>query len=145
MKNTIHFRRAQRQDVEFLLRLRKLTMDEHLKAAGLVLNDEQHLARISEFFDDSFMICRDSQEIGLVKFALLTDRMHIRQFQIMPEFHGQGIGSQVLHLLKKKALERQLTITLNVLLKNPAFNLYQRHGFEVEGKNELEYQMCWRG
>ncbi len=145
MKNTICFRRAQHQDIEFLLHLRKRAMDEHLKNAGLVLSDEQHKARIIEFFDDSFIICRDEKAIGLLKLAQLSERIHIRQFQIMPNYHGQGIGSQILSLLKKKASERQLAITLNVLLKNPAFRLYQRHGFVVEGQNELEYQMRWRG
>ena len=67
--------------------------------------------------------------------------LHIRQLQILPQYQGQGIGSKVLTVVKKRALQLQLPITLNVLLKNPARGLYLRHGFQIEGKNKIEFQM----
>jgi GNAT superfamily N-acetyltransferase len=70
-----------------------------------------------------------------------TKSLHIRQLQILPEFQGKGIGSKVLQVVKKRALQLQLPITLNVLLKNPARALYLRHGFQIEGKNKLEFKM----
>ena len=145
MSNKIHFKRAQPSDIAFLLELRKLSMDEHLANAGLNMSDQQHKERVLEFFDDSFLICCNEQSIGLIKFAVLSQRMHIRQFQILPEFHNRGIGSQVLDLLKTKAQQRGLAISLNVLHKNPALKLYCRHGFVILGENELEYQMRWQG
>lgn len=53
----------------------------------------------------------------MVKLGLLPDRLHIRQLQILPEFHNGGIGSKVVTLVKQKASERLLPVTLNVLLK----------------------------
>ncbi|WP_206484144.1 GNAT family N-acetyltransferase [Thalassotalea sp. G2M2-11] len=144
MKTIITFRRAQHEDIAFLLNLRKQSMDNHLANAGLNLTDQQHKDRIMEFFNDSFIINKNAQPIGLIKIAHLAERIHIRQFQLMPDCHNQGIGGQVLSLLQQKAQERDLFITLNVLLKNPALRLYQRYGFVVEGKNELEYQMRWQ-
>jgi ribosomal protein S18 acetylase RimI-like enzyme len=144
MKTTIRFKKASQQDKSFLLELRKASMTEHLAQAGIVLSDEQHFARIDEFYADSHIIYKDDQKIGLVKFGLLDDHLHIRQFQIMPAFHNCGIGSRVLSLLKKKAQERDLSITLNVLLENPALKLYQRHGFIIEKETQLEYQMRWQ-
>lgn len=143
MKTTIHFKKANQQDKAFLLELRKASMTGHLAKAGIVLSDEQHFERIDEFFSDSHIIYKDDEKIGLVKFALLEDRLHIRQFQITPAFHNFGIGSRVLTLLKKKAQERNLAITLNVLLENPALKLYQRQGFVIENETQLEYQMRW--
>ena len=72
---------------------------------------------------------------------MLADRIHIRQFQILPSFHGKGVGSFVLDVTKKKARERKLPVTLNVLLDNPAKSLYLRHGFYVEEQLKLEYKM----
>ncbi|GHE78614.1 GNAT family N-acetyltransferase [Thalassotalea profundi] len=143
MKAEISFKRAEFSDRPFLLALRKSSMDKHLHAAGLKLNDEQHLQRIDEFFEESFLIKYNNKNIGLVKLGMLTDRIHIRQLQIMPEFHNAGIGSKVVRLIKKKAVERTLPVTLNVLLENPAKRLYEREGFITEGQTELEYQMRW--
>jgi len=144
MKFTVSFRKAIADDRSFLLKLRKASMNNHLIEAGIIMNDEIHLKRIDEFFNDSYIICQNERSVGLIKFAVKPYNLHIRQFQIIPEYQGRGIGGYVLNVLKKKAKERALPITLNVLLKNPALKLYQRHGFVIEGENELEYQMRYR-
>lgn len=146
MKFTIGFRTVKHEDLDFLLMLRKKSMSKHLADAKIKLTNEQHLERIKEFYYDSHIILRDRKPIGLLKIGVVslkgTDKsLHIRQLQILPEYQGKGIGSKVLAVVKKKALQLQLPITLNVLLKNPARGLYLRHGFQIEGKNKLEFQM----
>ena len=143
-KVTISFKKATQADIGFLLDLRKKSMSEHLLKAGLDYNDEQHLARINEYFSDTYLLYLGQKAIGIVKLGLLPDRWHIRQFQILPTYHGKGIGTNVLKLIQAKAAERNVGITLNVLLKNPALQLYQRMGFQVIGENNLEYQMKWQ-
>lgn len=140
----ISFRLANDADKAFLLSLRKASMNEHLHAAGLVLNDQEHMERIEEYYADSHLILYQQQAIGLLKLGMFSDRIHIRQFQILPEFHGKGIGGRILLMLKRKAIEKQVSITLNVLLKNPAITLYLRHEFAVVGSNALEYNMRWQ-
>lgn len=141
-KVTIGFRQAQQSDIAFLLQLRKMSMGEHLVAAGLNLSDRQHLERVNECFGDSSIILMNKQPIGLIKLGVLADKLHIRQLQISPQFQGKGIGGKVLVLVKEKSKQLKLPLTLNVLLANPAISLYLRHGFVVTGQNELEYQMC---
>ncbi|NQY37795.1 MAG: GNAT family N-acetyltransferase [Alteromonadaceae bacterium] len=141
MKIGISFRAATHLDVDFLLELRKLSMDQHLNVAGLFMSDGQHMDRINEFFEDSLIILVNRKAVGLLKLALLQHSLHIRQFQLMPEFQGLGIGKKVLGMVKKKAVKLKRPITLNVLLKNKALTLYRRSGFKVIGENELEYQM----
>lgn len=143
MKLSIGFRRAERADVEFLLLLRKLSMTEHLNNAGYPSSEQDHLNRITEYFTDSFIIIHDNTNIGLIKLGLFSDRIHIRQFQILPSLHRKGIGGNVIEIVKKKALELKLPITLNVLIKNPAHALYVRHGFYVDSQDEVEYKMRW--
>ncbi len=147
MKFTISFRAVKHEDLDFLLALRKKSMSKHLAQAKIKLTNEQHLARIKENYYDSHIILRDRKPIGLLKLGVValkgtTKSLHIRQLQILPEYQGQGIGSKVLTVVKKRALQLQLPITLNVLLKNPARGLYLRHGFQIDGKNKLEFQMC---
>lgn len=146
MRFTIGFRKVKHEDIDFLLKLRKKSMSEHLEKAKIKLTNEQHLERIKEHYYDSHIILRDRKPIGVLKMGIValkgtTKSLHIRQLQILPEFQGQGVGSKVLTVVKKRALQLQLPITLNVLLKNPARGLYLRHGFQIEGKNKLEFQM----
>lgn len=146
MKFTIGFRKVKHEDIDFLLILRKKSMSAHLARAKIKLTNEQHLERIKEHYYDSHIILRDRKPIGVLKLGVIavngaTKSLHIRQLQILPEFQGEGVGSKILAVVKKKALQLQLPITLNVLLNNPARGLYLRHGFQIEGKNKLEFQM----
>lgn len=146
MKFTIGFRAVKHEDLDFLLTLRKKSMSQHLADAKIKLTNAQHLERIKEHYYDSHIILRDRKPIGLLKLGVISLKntsksLHIRQLQILPEYQGQGIGSKVLMVVKKRALQLQLPITLNVLLKNPARGLYLRHGFQIEGKNKVEFQM----
>lgn len=143
MKLSIGFKHANKDDIDFLLALRKVTMTEHLKMAGYYFSEQDHLDRIKELFSDSHIITNNKESVGLIKLGLLADRIHIRQFQILPTLHGLGIGSYVLDVVKKKAIEHKLPITLFVLLNNPVKSLYLRHGFYVEEQLEKEYKMRW--
>lgn len=140
MKVSITFRKADKDDIYFLLALRKQTMDGYLADAGIETSENYHLSRITEHYDDSNIILCDGQVIGLLKLGVLKTSVHIRQFQILPEFQKRGIGEQVMMLVKKKAKELGLPITLNVLLNNPAQVFYLRLGFQQVGQNDLEYQ-----
>jgi len=144
MSVLLNYRKATIDDLAFLLKLRKASMSDHLEAAGLFLSDKEHLERIKEHFNDSQLILLNNKAIGLLKLGIMKERLHIRQFQLLPKYQGKGIGYQVLKSLITKARKRNLPITLNVLLANPAKALYQRVGFKIIGQNELEYQMCYR-
>lgn len=140
----LSYRKATIEDSQFLLKLRMLTMVEHLDNAEIFYSEKQHLERVKEFFNDSQIILLNDNPIGLLKLAVFHDRLHIRQFQIMPKVQGNGIGSQVLKDVIKRATQRQLSISLNVLLANPAKELYLRTGFVVVGGNEFECQMHYK-
>ena len=141
MKMKLSFRSANQADIEFLLELRKKTMSTHLTDAGINQSDQYHLARIKEHFTDSNIILCNGISAGLLKLGRKPHSLHIRQFQILPEFQGNGLGSQILQIDKRKSAEIELPLTLSVLLKNPAKFLYLRHGFNVVDENSLEYRM----
>jgi len=144
MQLLIGFRRVVRTDIDFLLMLRKSTMTEHLNNAGFNYSEQDHLNRVKEFFNDSSIITNHKENIGLIKLGLFSDHIHIRQFQILPLHQGKGIGQYVIKVVQKKALEHNLPVTLNVLLDNPAKNLYLKQGFYVEAQLPHEYKMRWQ-
>ncbi len=50
---------------------------------------------------------------------------------ILPEYRGQGVGTQLLTHLLEAATGKYPAVSLSVHQNNPAFNLYQRLGFEI--------------
>ena len=139
----ISFRQATYDDVNFLLELRKLSMTDHLLAAGIELDDAHHMGRVMEHFHDSKLILLGDKPIGLLKIGHFDNRLHISQFQLLPHTQGQGIGSKVLVALKRGALKKEKDITLYVLKNNPAQSLYLRQGFKILKQDELQYFMCF--
>lgn len=137
----ISFRKADNQDMIFLLMLRKKTMDSYLEEANVDTSEAYHLARITEFYADSNIIVCNDEAIGLVKVGLIPESVHIRQLQILPEFQKRGIGAEVLAMVKRRAQQLKLPVTLNVLLNNPAMSLYLRNGFSVVSENEFESKL----
>jgi len=118
-------------------------MVKHLEKAGLYLTDQQHSVKVKEFFNDTQIILLNNKAIGALKLAIFSSSLHIRQFQISPKMQGKGVGSRVLEDVINRGLKLKLPITLNVLLVNPAKDLYLRHGFVITSENEFEYQMCY--
>ena len=137
----IHFKKAGIEDVGFLVFLRKLTMDEHLIQAGIVMSDEQHQMRVMEHFEDSYLVLLNGNVVGVLKLGVIDNNLHIRQFQILPDYQSKGIGKTVLKIVKNKALQRECDVTLYVLLKNPAKELYLRSGFEIISTDSLQHLM----
>lgn len=119
-------------------------MEEHLQRAGIFYTDEQHQARVYEHYDDSNIIYLGNEPIGLIKLGLFDTSIHIRQFQLLPTYQGKGIGSKVINLIKKKAVQKNKPITLCVLLENPVLSLYLREGFEITKSDELQHYMILR-
>lgn len=119
-------------------------MTEHLRDAGFTTSDSYHLARIKEFYNDSLIILLNDVSIGLVKLSKQNTSLHIRQLQILPRYQNKGIGTLVLKAVIKKGQALDLPITLNVLLANPAKQLYQRHGFNITGQSNIEFNMKYQ-
>ena len=53
---------------------------------------------------------------------------------VLPNYIGQGIGTQVLQAYLERAKDMFSAVALNVRADNPALRLYQRAGFEVIGE-----------
>jgi len=62
------------------------------------------------------------------------DSLYIHEVQVLPEFQGKGLGTEVVQHVIKQGAHRRLPVTLSVVPANPrAKRLYERLGFEVTG------------
>ena len=76
-----------------------------------------------------FFTCETENDIRLLDITLL------------PEFAGQGIGTNLLLRLIERSNKVQKKISLHVIASNPALKLYQRLGFVHIKKDGFYYYM----
>ncbi len=133
---------ATEQNIHYLLELRKLTMVEHLEQSGFFLSESEHLARLLDKFECSYLVQHNSLIIGAVKLNELADSVEIMQIQIHPQFQNGGFGKKVIEQIISGAEEKE--VKLSVLKDNPALRLYQRLGFEIVDTDAYEHHLKFR-
>ncbi|KZN45430.1 GNAT family N-acetyltransferase [Pseudoalteromonas luteoviolacea] len=136
-------RKANDGDLDFLLSLRRITMDNYLLSDGVDISDKEHIFRIKYNFEDAQIIQVNNKNIGLFKASFISEKSqwYIFQIQILPSYQGFGIGRKLITDLCDKAKKDKLSVGLSVLKSNPAKNLYDALGFQVVGSDCSEYEM----
>ena len=137
----LKYRKALESDIDYLLWLRKKTMDEHLLSSGISLSDEEHLLRIHYLFDEAQVIMLEDEVIGLLKVEEKEINLEIVQIQIDPKCQGKGLGQKVIKKVIEDSKQRNKIVSLSVLKKNKARDLYLRMGFRIIGEDDHSFMM----
>jgi len=140
-KTSFTFKKASKEDIEFLLWLRKETMVEHYIKAGKEVNEENLLGRIKDNFEHAKIILLNNQKIGLLKVAKNKTEIEIHQIQIAPNYQNKGIGKQIIQSILQEASAKKIPVKLSVLKVNKAQTLYKNLGFAIYDENEYSYFM----
>lgn len=135
------YRKCLNTDIEYLLWLRKKTMNEHLIHSGIDISDENHLNRIMFQFEQAKIILLKDQKIGLLKIFEHQNDIEIIQIQIEPLHQGKGIGQKIIKSVIEKLSGEKLSVTLSVLKENKAKKLYDSIGFKVISENNESFIM----
>ncbi|HDY7479536.1 TPA: GNAT family N-acetyltransferase [Vibrio vulnificus] len=128
-------------DSLFAESLTKSNMASYYQTRGIFWDHNQFLSSWEEL--DNYEVHLDQARVGVLRFSYSGDTTFLRDFQILPEFQGRGIGAKCLELVVRHALKRQSTkLVLRVFSENPAIGLYESKGFvrtsEVKGLVEME-------
>lgn len=89
-----------------------------------------------------FCISSNGEDVGFLDVELnhpLLGNMKIQKIYVLPEFHGKGIGFE----LMKKALDfakenRMNSMSLQVNRNNSAVEFYKRFGFEITDEQDFD-------
>jgi ribosomal protein S18 acetylase RimI-like enzyme len=135
------YRKCLNTDIEYLLWLRKKTMNEHLINSGMDVSDEYHLNRIMFQFDEAKIILLNQQKIGLLKICEHQNNVEIIQIQIEPSSQGKGIGQKIIKSIIERLSEKKASLTLSVLKGNRAKKLYESIGFKAIIENDRSFIM----
>src|SRR6187431_2946479 len=142
MNNTnLSFKKAFKEDIDFLLWLRKETMVEYYLKAGKEVNEENLLSRINHYFEHAKIILLDNQKIGLLKVFENNNEIEILQIQIAPEYQNKGIGRKIIQSILQEATTNKIPVKLSVLKVNKAQTLYQNLGFVIYDEDQYSYFM----
>ena len=123
------------------MQLRHLTMDPHLRAAGIEMSEQEHLRRVRLRFECAQLVLVADKPGGLLKLARDGRQWILIQLQIVPELQGCGLGARLLQQVIAEATEAGASIALDVLKSNPARRLYERFGFVVAREGVHSFDM----
>jgi ribosomal protein S18 acetylase RimI-like enzyme len=94
---------------------------------------------VLEDFDDDFkkggvkIVEYKGVPVGFFQLFTKDNFLFINDFQVSPLFRNMGIGTYLLKLMEKEAIERGLSIIkLEVFLDNEAKSLYDKMGYKIE-------------
>ncbi|MBW3695387.1 N-acetyltransferase [Vibrio sp. T187] len=132
----IHTRDAQESDYEFLFHLKKAAEYDAIKAVFGWDEPTQWCIHQQEWQEERPTIIEcDDQPIGSFLLQRFDTHLYFGRFFLLPDFHGQGVGSGILQNVIEQSETAQLDIKLCYLVGNRVGSLYQRYGFEVTSQD----------
>ncbi len=89
-----------------------------------------------------FNLATRSRIIGYVGFRLEGGQAHITTIAVHPDWRGRGLGELLLLVALEEMVDQGMgTVTLEMRPSNDvAYELYRKHGFEVERRRRRYYQ-----
>ncbi|NVK74010.1 MAG: GNAT family N-acetyltransferase [Oceanospirillaceae bacterium] len=138
----ITYRKATKEDMDYLFVLRKESMTPHIEAVGLIYDDAEDINRIEYRFDCAKIILVDGVISGLIKVVEEGNEWDLIQIQIDSFLRGQGIGKRVIADILERAFSNGASVKLSVLRSNPAKELYEMLGFKLYLVTPTTYEMC---
>ena len=120
-------------DYDFVYETKKIVYKKYVEECWGAWDDEKQRGFFVEFISayakDILIIMVDGKRVGFYHCENLSkEEMEIGNICIVPEFQGQGIGTDI---LKKLITEnRDKDILLQYFKQNPVGKLYSRLGFE---------------
>ena len=89
------------------------------------------------------IILLDDAPIGVLSVRSVNGYLFIHEIQLLPEFQGRGVGTEILQEQITEAKQLALPLKLKVLRKNRAQELYKRMGFVPYKETDIDIFMKW--
>jgi ribosomal protein S18 acetylase RimI-like enzyme len=135
-------RPATAEDEPFLYDCYRRTMHDYVERTWSWNEDFQRLSFAEHLPWRRFQIISvGSAAIGGACVVCAPDGVELEMLVIDPRFQRQGIGSDFVATLMRRAHEHGRSVSLRVLKVNPAKALYDRLGFIVVGEDAATYEM----
>ncbi|WP_305816794.1 GNAT family N-acetyltransferase [Photobacterium leiognathi] len=130
-------RQAKNTDYNFLFDLKKAAEYEPIKAIfGWDETIQQRIHREEWELAKPTIIEINGKPAGSYLVQRHDDHIYFGRFFLLPQYQGQGIGSQILNDVIEQAQSASLPIKLIYIKTNRVEKLYLRFGFEVTHQDD---------
>lgn len=134
-------RPARPEDFAFCVKLYLSAMANIIRDLKLdVTRQEENLRHLWEA-DQVQIVTLDGADVGWIQSAMQDDTLHLEQIFVDAPFRGRGIGTRLITDLIDEATRNGQPMTLAVVRRNPAMNLYERLGFCVIDEDDRKFYM----
>ena len=111
---------------------------ENQKAEHYQLYVEEFLPKI----DQTSLVVVDGEVVGRLRLEESITQIHIGGVQLLPQWTGKGIGTDIFEKLIQKSEKENLKITLMVHKNNPrAIQFYEKLKFQKTQDTETQFKM----
>ncbi len=134
---------ASEADKEFIRNLNQACYENVVrKQFGKWKLDEQHQYFENKWNPDKYqLIIEKADLVGILSVQTESDHIFLAEILIVPSFQNNSLGSTVIRSVLENAKSLALPVRLQVLLLNPAINLYLRLGFSITGETSTHRLM----
>ncbi len=146
MNLEIALRPANMQDASFLWQLHCATIKPYIANTWGWDEDFQYRYFTEHFSPWGNQIIRfQEKDAGVIAVEETPHGIILSTIELLPQFQGLGIGTQLIQGLLSRAEAQGLPVSLRVLKVNPARQLYLRLGFTVVSETDTHYWMRKEG
>lgn len=127
-------RPATPDDFDFLFTLHRSAMRQYIETIW-GWNDDWQQEYFRRKFDPAArqVVQVEGRDAGVVVVERRPDEVYLGLIELLPEYQGRGIGTQIVNDIKAAAHGAGLPMALHVLRSNdPARRLYERLGFQSD-------------
>ncbi|MGI8486860.1 MAG: GNAT family N-acetyltransferase [Thermomicrobiales bacterium] len=146
MMEMIVLRAASSDDKLYLYHLHRATMSDLVEQIwGWDEPVQQEFFREHIAAGNHFLIQLKDENVGTVQYHDEADHIFIGNIEIDPDRQGEGIGTEVIQQLIKRAHAENKPVRLQVLkINTSACRLYQRLGFGFDDETDTHHHMTTR-
>ena len=126
-------RQAIAADLNFIWQLRLTTM-KNIISASYGWDESTQRQYAAESLQGNIVLV-EGDRAGVITLSDWQDQLHLTFMSLLPQYQGLGLGSRLIEYAKKRAVNQNRPLTLQVLKIHPARLFYERHGFKVYERN----------
>lgn len=136
-------RQAIAEDKEFLCSMNRAAYEDVVRKQFGEWNDSWQ----RQYFEKKWnpqnyeIVEQARRRIGALSVLRTNEEVRIVEIQLLPEFQGRGIGSELLQREFRYADAREMLVRLQMLRENRAKTLYERLGLRVYGETDTHLLM----
>lgn len=142
----ITLRSATQEDANFLWELHCAALKPHVSAVygwDETFQRRYYLENYSTLHNSVIQV--KGVDAGVIAIEETKLGYILSSIELLPEYQGMGIGTELINDLLEQAGARGLPVCLRTLKDSPARSLYERLGFQVIGETDVHYWMRKEG